>query len=195
VNRTTRLAIEKVWRAASRSLRSREDREDVAQVTRELAQVVAEGMTEAPLDRDTLELLQIGRPHLLQRACSDEAVVTGQTAARLGYLARAAGSAMFGADQPPDPDLLATLGASSTRRRRPERRRAMRWLATGESLDPPPDEGSVMDAPGLGGEARGRLRDDLVGRLPCPPDISGDDLKRTWEYGYLLCALDELTEA
>jgi hypothetical protein len=170
-------------------------------VTRELAQVVAESVNEVPIDRDTLELLQIGLPYLLQRECSNEAVVVGQTAARLGYLARAAESTMLEPDQPPDADLIATLEAglneaeaqgTSTRDAIADLAAA---LATGESLDPTPEEGGPSwTLPGLGGEARGRLRDDLVGRLPCPPGILADDLRRTWKYGYFLAALDELTE-
>ena len=171
-------------------------------VARELAQVVAESFNEVPIDRDTLELLQVGLPHLLQRECSDEAVVVGQTAARLGYLARAAESTMLEPDHPPDADLIATLqaGLDEAHAQGTPERDAMAdlaaALATGESLDPKPEEGGpTWTLPGLGAQARGRLRDDLVGRLPCPPGILADDLRRTWKYGYFLCALDELVEA
>ena len=170
-------------------------------VTRELAQVVAESVNEVPIDRDTLELLQVGLPYLLQRECSEQAVVVGQTAARLGYLARAAESTMLGPDHPPDADLIATLeaGLEEAHAQGTPQRDAMAdlaaALATGESLDPTPEEGGpTWTLPGLGGQARGRLRDDLVARLPCPPGILADDLRRTWKYGYFLCALDELTE-
>jgi len=169
-------------------------------VTRELAQVVAESVNEVPIDRDTLELLQVGLPYLLERDCSDEAVVVGQTAARLGYLARAAESTMLGQDGPPDNDLIATLEAGleeAHAQGTPERDAVADLaaaLATGESLDPTPEEGGpTWTLPGLDGQARGRLRDDLVGRLPCPPGILADDLRRTWKYGYFLCALDELS--
>ncbi|MDP1849616.1 MAG: hypothetical protein Q8K79_17655 [Solirubrobacteraceae bacterium] len=169
-------------------------------VTRELAQVVAESVNEVPIDRDTLALLQVGLPYLLQRECSDQAVVVGQTAARLGYLARAAESAMLEPDHPPDADLIATLqaGLEEAHAQGTTERDAMAdlaaALATGESLDPTPEEGGpTWTLPGLGGQARGRLRDDLVGRLPCPPGVLADDLRRTWKYGYFLCALDELT--
>lgn len=170
--------------------------------TRELARVVAESFNEVPIDRDTLELLQVGLPYLLDRECSDEAVVVGQTAARLGYLARAAESAMLQQGSPSDPDLIATLqaGLEDAHAQGTPERDAMAdlaaALATGESLDPTPEEGGpTWTLPGLGGQARGRLRDDLVGRLPCPPGILADDLRRTWKYGYFLCALDELAEA
>ena len=170
-------------------------------VTRQLAQVVAESVNEVPIDRDTLELLQVGLPYLLQRECSDEAVLVGQTAARLGYLARAAESTMLEPDREPDADLLAMLqaGLDEAQAQGGSSRDAMAdlaaALATGESLDPSPEEGGPSwTLPGLGGQARGRLRDDLVGRLPCPPGILADDLRRTWKYGYFLAALDELTE-
>lgn len=169
---------------------------------RELARVVAESVNEVPIDRDTLELLQLGLPHLLQRECSDEAVIVGQTAARLGYLARAAESTMLESDRPPDADLLDALhaGLDEAQAQGLSARDAMAdlaaALATGESLDPKPQEGGpTWTLPGLGGQARGRLRDDLVGRLPCPPGIQADDLRRTWKYGYFLCALDELSDA
>jgi len=169
-------------------------------VTRELAQVVAESVNEVPIDRDTLELLQLGLPHLLEREISDEAVVVGQTAARLGYLARAAESTMLEEDRAPDPELIVTLQAGleeAHARGTPERDAVADLaaaLATGESLDPTPEEGGpTWTLPGLGGQARGRLRDDLVGRLPCPPGILADDLRRTWKYGYFLCALDQLS--
>ena len=176
--------------------------EELEHVTRELAQVVAESMSEAPLERDTLELLQVGLPYLVQRECSYEAVVAGQTAARLGYLSRAAESTMFDTGGPPDPDLLAALHGGLEQARAEGTSPAAATadlaaaLASDESLDPPPEEGGPSwTLPGLGGQARGRLRDDLVGRMPCPPDVSADDLRRTWKYGYFLCALDELAEA
>jgi len=68
-------------------------------------------------------------------------------------------------------------------------------MVTGESLDPSPEEGGPSwTLAGLDGRARGRLRDDLVARMQCPPDIVAEDLKLTWKYGYFLCALDELCE-
>lgn len=175
--------------------------DELERVVRELAQVVAESMNEVQIERDTLELLQIGLPYLVQRECSDEAVVAGQTAARLGYLTRAAEFAMFEADLEPDPDLLATLEArlDEAQAEGTPSGDAMADLAAamvaGEVLDPPPAEGSPSwTLPGLGGDARGRLRDELVSRMQGPADIVADDLRRTWKYGYFLCALDELCE-
>lgn len=170
-------------------------------MVQELTQVVVEGMREAPITRDMLELLQLGLPHLTQRECSDQAVVAGQTAARLGYLARAAEFAIFEGELEPDADLETTLG---DRLDQAEAGGTSPWdamadlateMVTGESLDPSPDEGGPSwTLPGLDGRARGRLRDGLVSRMQCPPDILAEDLKRTWKYGYFLCALDELCE-
>lgn len=173
-----------------------------AAATEDLAQVVVEGMSEAPIERETLELLQIGLPHLIQRECSDEAIVAGQTAARLGYLSRAAEFAMFEGDLGPDENLVATLGESLEQAERDgtSGSDAMAELAAaiaaGESVDPPPHEGGPSwTLPGLSGADRGVLRDDLLSRMQQhPPDIDADDLKRTWKYGYFLCALDELCE-
>ena len=169
--------------------------------TEELAQVVIEGMSEAPIERETLELLQIGLPHLIQRECSDEAVVAGQTAARLGYLSRAAEFAMFDGELGTDEDLLATLGESLEQAEAEGTSGADAMaelaaaLADSESVDPAPQEGGPSwTLPGLSGAARGALRDDLLARMAHPPDIEADDLKRTWKYGYFLCALDELCE-
>lgn len=175
--------------------------DELERVVRELAQIVAESMSEVQIERDTLELLQIGLPYLIQRECSNEAVVAGQTAARLGYLSRAAEFAMFEADLEPDPDLFATLEArlDEAQAEGTPSGDAMADLAAAmaaaEALDPSPAEGGPSwTLPGLGGDARGRLRDELVSRMQGPPDISADDLRRTWKYGYFLCALDELCE-
>jgi len=167
----------------------------------ELSQVVVEGMGEVPIAREMLELLQLGLPYLTQRECSDQAVVAGQTAARLGYLSRAAEFAMFEGDLEPDDDLETTLGE---RLEAAEAAGTSAWdamadlaaaMVTGESLDPSPEEGGPSwTLAGLDGRARGRLRDDLVARMQCPPDIVAEDLKLTWKYGYFLCALDELCE-
>lgn len=173
--------------------------DEVERLVPELAQVVVESLNDAPLERDTLELLQVGLPHLIQRECSDEAVLAGQTAARLGYLTRAAESAMFDGDHAPDPQLAATLAArlDEADEDATQPADAMAELAAdmagGEALDPPPAEGGPSwTLPGLSGDARGRVRDDLVSRIRCPPDIAAEDLQRTWKYGYFLCALDEL---
>lgn len=168
---------------------------------KELEHVVIEGMGEAPLKRETLELLQVGLPYLLQRECSDQAVIAGQTAARLGYLSRAAEYAMCEGDLAMDDELYDTLSESFEQAEKEGMSSydAMGDLAaamaTGESLDPSPHEGGPSwTLPGLPGQVRGRLRDNLVSRMQCPSDVLVDDLRRTWKYGYFLCALDELCE-
>lgn len=175
--------------------------DELERLVPELVQVVVESLDEAPLERETLELLQVGLPHLIQRECSNEAVVAGQTAARLGYLTRAAESAMLDGDVAPDPELVAILAArlDAAQEDATHALDAMADLAadmaTDEAVDPSPAEGGPSwTLPGLGGDARGRVRDDLVSRIQCPPDIATEDLKRTWKYGYFLCALDELCE-
>lgn len=168
----------------------------------ELAQVVVESLNDAPLERETLELLQVGLLHLIQRECSNEAVLAGQTAARLGYLTRAAESAMFDGHHEPDGDLAATLAERLDEAQEGTTQAADAMadlaadMASGEAIDPSPAEGGpTWTLPGLGGDDRRGLRDELVSRIRCPPDISGEDLKRTWKYGYFLCALDELCQA
>ena len=175
--------------------------DELEAMVRELEQVVVEGMSDAPISRDMLALLQVGLLHLVQRDCSNDAVLTGQTVARLGYLCRAAEVAMVDAELDTDDDLYETLREhfEQTEAEGGDAGDAMAELAaemvTNESLDPPPHEGGPSwTLPGLGGQVRGRLRDDLVARVRCPPDIRPDDLKRTWKYGYFLCALDELCE-
>jgi hypothetical protein len=167
----------------------------------DLAGVVVENMNEAPIARETLELLQLGLPHLTQRECSDEAVLAGQTAARLGYLARAAEFAMFEGELEPDDDLMTTLGErfEAAERDGMSSYDAMADLAAamagGESLDPPSSEGGPSwTLPGITAQARGSLRDNLLRRMQRPPDVPAEDLGRTWKYGYFLCALDELCE-
>ena len=175
--------------------------DDAEAVVPELAQAVVEGMSEVPIARETLELLQLGLPYLTQRELSDKAVIAGQTAARLGYLSRTAEFAMFGGELEPDADLETTLGA---RFEAAEADGTSAWdamadlaaeMVASESLDPSPDEaGPSWTLPGISGQARGRLRDDLVRRMQHPPGVAADDLKRSWKYGYFLGALDELCE-
>jgi len=166
----------------------------------ELEQIVVESLNEAPIERETLELLQVGLPYLVQHECSDGAVIAGQTAARLGYLARAAEFALFEGDLEFDDDLLATLSArlDEAGEETPDgdvMADLAAELARSESLDPSPYEGGPSwTLPGLAGSARGTLRDGLVARMRCPPDVEVDDLRRTWKYGYFLHALDELFE-
>ncbi len=187
--------------AARQNGRAQFSAHDVETAIADVEQIVVEGMHDAPIAHEMLELLQVGLPHLTQRDCSETAVVTGQTVARLGYLTRAAEFAMFEGELEPDADLEQTLGA---RLDEAERDELSAWdamadlaaaIALSESLDPPAEEGGpTWTLPGFDGQVRGRLRDNLLLRVQRPSDISIGDFKRTWKYGYFLCVLDELCE-
>jgi hypothetical protein len=171
-----------------------------AESIEELEQIIVEGMREVPIAREILELLQVGLPYLVQRDCSDEAVIAGQTAARLGYLSRAAEFAMFDGELEVDDDLIQVLG---DRLDAAEADGTSAWnalaelaaaMAIEESLDPSPEEGGPSwTLPGLGGDVRASLRDNLVSGMN-PADVLGDDLKRTWKFGYFLRVLGELCD-
>lgn len=165
------------------------------------AQMVIEGMREAPLGRETLELLQIGLPYLVQRDVSDQTVIAGQTAARLGYLSRSVEFVRYEAARAEDDELYEALSerfevAESTGESLYDAMADLAAdMAAGEAIDPSPGEGGPSwTLPGMDAEARAALRDRLLSGMSPPPDIEVDDLKRTWKYGYFLRALDELTE-
>ena len=165
------------------------------------AQMVIEGMREAPLGRETLELLQIGLPYLVQRDVSDQTVIAGQTAARLGYLSRSVEFVRYEAARVEDDELYEALAerfevAESTGESLYDAMADLAAdMAAGEAIDPSPGEGGPSwTLPGLDAEARAALRDRLLSGMSPPPDVDVDDLKRTWKYGYFLRALDELTE-
>jgi len=122
----------------------------------ELEQMVAESMSDAPIPRETLELLQIGLPHLIQRECSDEAVVAGQTAARLGYLSRAGEFSMFDGELEPEADLLQTLSEALEQ----ADQRAPRPLGGGRR--------SVVDAAGAHRPGQGQAARQPGGAHPEP---------------------------
>jgi hypothetical protein len=67
---------------------------------------VVAGLGDFPFEEETLALLQVGLPYMTQRACSDDAILAGQRAARLGYLSRSAEFAKFDAAREADGDLL-----------------------------------------------------------------------------------------
>jgi hypothetical protein len=167
---------------------------------RELEQLVVEGMREVTIRREILELLQVGLPYLVERNCSEAAVISGQTAARLGYLAREAEFALFDGELEVDEELIQTLGdrldaadadGSSAWDALAEVAAAM---ASAESLDPSPaDGGPTWTLPGLGGNDRITLRNNLVARMRAS-DVQTHELKRTWSYGYFLGVLDELCD-
>lgn len=184
--------------AAARRVEIADDQ--LAAVIEECAQLVIEGMRGAPLPRKTLELLQLGLPYLIQRDCSDEAVIAGQTAARVGYLSRSVEFVRFEAARAEDPDLVEVLGerldaAPDDEAAYDAMAELAAAMASGESLDPAPDEGGPScTLPGLGAAARGMLRNHLLSGIRPPPDIVMAELKLSWKYGYFLRALDELTD-
>ena len=65
-------------------------------------------------------------------------------------------------------------------------------LALSEPVDPPAsDGGPSWIVPGVGGSARGRLRDTLLKGVRCPGDITQQDLQHSWKYGYFLRCMEE----
>ncbi len=165
----------------------------------ELAGMVIESLTEVSLPPPTLELLQVGLPYITQRECSTEAVIAGQTAARLGYLSRSAEFATFEDARAADDDLLATLNhmlEAADAEGSPiddVMAELAAEMATAESINPPSFEsGPSWSIPGLNGDARGSLRRRMLSGMQCPSDLPSDDLQRTWKYGYFLRVLDEL---
>lgn len=170
----------------------------VPQVVNRLTDVVLENWRSYPLDAETLSLLQIGLPYLTQRDCSRDAILAGQTAARLGYVARAAEYAEFAGARETDDDLFDELSESleAADRAGGSIANAMAEfaadLALSEPVDPPPsDGGPSWVVPGVGGTVRGRLRDVLLKGVRCPGDITSQDLQHTWKYGYFLRATEE----
>ena len=168
---------------------------------RELNGLVMDGMRDCPIERSTLGLLQLGLPHLTQRECSEAAIVAGQTAARLGYLARSAEYAMFEAAQELDDGLLDTLAerldaaGSGTDAIQDAVAELAAELALAEPMDAQQgDDGALWLLPGAGGELRSALRDRLARALSRPEDVSLYELRRTWMYGYFLRSLQECFE-
>ncbi len=169
-----------------------------AQAVNRLTDLVLENWRSYPLDAETLSLLQIGLPYLTQRDCSKDAVLAGQTAARLGYVARAAEYAEFAGARELDDDLGDELSESleAADRAGGSVANAMAEfaadLALSEPIDPPPSAGGPSwVVPGVGGAVRGRLRDALLKGVRCPGDITAQDLQHTWKYGYFLRSMEE----
>jgi hypothetical protein len=170
----------------------------IGQVVNRLTDVVLENWRSYPLDAETLSLLQIGLPYLTQRDCSRDAILAGQTAARLGYVSRAAEYAEFAGARETDDDLFDELSESleAADRAGGSVANAMAEfaadLAVSEPVDPPAsDRGPSWVVPGVGGAVRGRLRDALLRGVRCPGDITAQDLQHTWKYGYFLRSMEE----
>jgi hypothetical protein len=170
----------------------------VSQVVNRLTDVVLENWRSYPLDVETLSLLQIGLLYLTQRDCSRDAILAGQTAARLGYMARAAEYAEFPSARETDEELFEELsesleaadsGGGSIANAMAE---FAGDLAISEPIDPPAsDGGPSWIVPGVDGSVRGRLRDALLTGVSCPGDITHQDLQHTWKYGYFLRCMEE----
>lgn len=174
---------------------------DQSRVLRELEALALDAMRECPIEEGTLGLLQVGLPYLTQRDCSEAAIVAGQTAARLGYFARAGEHAMFEAAQEPDDALLDTLAAwlEDAAPSLATTQDTVAELAAELVLAEPMDaqegaDGPFWLLPGAGGEIRVVLRDRLARALSRPQDVSLYELRRTWMYGYFLHALQECFE-
>lgn len=168
---------------------------------RELNDSVMEAMRSSAIEHSTLAVLQLGLPHLAQRECSDGAIVAGQTAARLGYLARAAEYSIFDAARELDDALLDTLAArlddagSGPHATQDTVAELAAELALAEPMDAQQGEdGPFWLLPGAGGELRITLRDRLARALSRPPDVSLYELRRTWMYGYFVRSLQECFE-
>lgn len=163
-----------------------------------LIDLVLESWRSYPLDDETLSLLQVGLPYLTQRDCSRDAVLAGQTAARLGYIARAAEFSEYARARESDQDLFEELSECLEAADNAGGSIASAMaefaadLVVSEPIDPPAsDGGASWSVPGIDGSLRGRLRDRLLKGVPCPSDISPQDLQKTWKYGYFLRCTEE----
>ena len=169
-----------------------------SQVVGRLTGIVLENWRSYELDAETLSLLQLGLLYLTQRDCSRDAILAGQTAARLGYIARAAEYAELPVARESSDDLFDVLserleaadrGGGSIADAMAE---FAADLAVGEPIDPPAsDGGPSWILPGVDGAVRGRLRDGLLKGVSCPADITQQELQQTWKYGYFLRAMEE----
>lgn len=174
---------------------------DQHRMVRELEGFVMDAMAGPQIEESILGLLRAGLPRVAQRDCSEAALAAGQTAARLGYLARSGEHAMFAVAQEPDDALLDALaarlenvapGPSATQDAVAE---LAADLVRAEPIDAQPGTpGAFWSLPGAGGDARVTLRDRLARTLRRSPDVSLYELRRTWMYGYFLRALQECFE-
>ncbi len=169
-----------------------------AEIVNGLTDLVLENWRSYPLDDETRSLLQVSLPYLTQRDCSADAILAGQTAARLGYIARAAEYAEFPAARETDEGLFDELAEDleAADKRGDSIANAMAAfaadLAISEPVDPPPsDGGPSWSVPGVDGSVRGRLRDQLLKGVLCPGDVTRPELQQVWKYGYFLRCIEE----
>lgn len=162
-----------------------------------LIALVLENWRSYPFEQETLSLLQMGLPYLTQRDCSKDAILAGQTAARLGYIARAAEYSEHPPARRNDEDLAQELleyleAADESVPMASGMAEFAADLAVSEPVDPPAsDGGPSWSVPGIDGSSRGRLREQLLKGVPCPPDITRQNLQQTWKYGYFLRCTEE----
>lgn len=162
-----------------------------------LVTLVVESWRTYPLEPETLSMLQLGLPYLTQRDCSKDAILAGQTAARLGYIARAAEYSEYEPARRGDEDLAQELLESL------EAAGEDASIATGiaefaadlaisEPIDPPASErGPTWSLPGIEGSLRMRLREHLLKGVSSPADVTREDLQQTWKYGYFMRCMEE----
>lgn len=164
--------------------------DEVERLIDRLTAMVVEGMAEFPFTEETLGLLQVGLPYLTQRECSRDAVQAGQTAARLGYLARSAEFAQFDDAREADLDLLKALEGPLEKA---DERGSSTSDVLAEFAATIAREPGDLALPGIGPDMRGRLRAHLLRglELPADLDVTVDELQETWDYGYFLRGLEE----
>lgn len=161
---------------------------------------------EDQLDKPLLQALSIGMPLIAQhRDLSNGAWTVGQTAARLGYLARRAEFNRIAGAREPDAELLALYNRERERTvTQAPLDTAAELAARLADLDPPDpnpgDPSPLWLIPGIGGHARALLAQRLLaavgaigpdGARQLPADLPEGALLKAWKYGYFLRALED----
>ncbi|MGH2946923.1 MAG: hypothetical protein ACRDPC_11790 [Solirubrobacteraceae bacterium] len=161
---------------------------------------------EDQLDQPLLQALSLGMPLIAQRRdFSNEAWTVGQTAARLGYLARRVEFERFAAAREPDDELLALYNRERERTTgQAPLDTAAEFAARLADVDPPDpnpgDPSPLWLIPGIGGHARTLLAMQLLaavgevgpnGERQLPVDLPEGALLKAWKYGYFVGALED----
>ncbi len=165
----------------------------------DLVSEVAEAMEDVKLPEHVLKSLQIGLPYLAQRELSDQAILAGQAAARLGYFSRAAEFDAFHAAREADLDMGRALAdfLGTKDEEGISAYDAMTEFACGMVLSEPgrpnvEQGGPLWAVPGIGGDLRLSLADRLLEAITqIPNDIAYRDLLAAWKFGLYLRALEE----